>query len=784
MREELACPVPNCRNIPLIQFHNNRNKINIKCNLHENNNKLYDIKEYLENCSNQNNTLLCSNCHKKFSQTDIILFCLRCKKLFDNKCFEVTKCHNKEHKKVETNYNTYCDKILCFLHNKTFIKYCKQCKISFCNNCNIKNHENHEIINIYLKLKQKNELAHLQNKMKILEDTFNKLKKLVNEYLEENENKIKLQKLILKNYENNKFNGNSLENLNNLNLIMNNFYKEKLDALFNKRDNFEDICLGIYYFYLMCKKDINNEDKIKLNKIQNDLKDASKIKDKKEFKIINRNENINLLRKNFIEENGKGDINNRNILKLNFANINESKQKKRNNNNINENDEINSNNIKPNEPINKKSDSFLQLEKGNSLNSIIKTIIEKSKILSVTSLSTGNLALGFMNGYIKIYNGNYICLKNNKSEQDKSLILTIDKFKGRRISYIYELKNNTLLCCTFSKIHHIKLINNDKNYYYLGLIKLSKYEVPKKIIELGNDLIVSLGEKNYRDENRIHNKCIIKIFSKLNINSKNSEANSFLSDYDSIGSSNNSSSEWENLFSNEEDEPMENKEEVLMEDKDIKIYKKNKNYDNLYFCSIYGTKIVKSKEDINIYEFILTSNKIFNEGENCVIFYGVMKNFQRHGYIFFIEKKIENLSCSKMVNSICKLSTKNIGIALQKYEQNDNNGIAIIDINTKELIKVINGFSIGIIYRDFKSPYIFFSTYNPLGNKKGDQFRYVKNLDQKLDNDYLKAICDIKKKFSNIIEIKPNLGESSKNLFFFGLVVGKNFYIISVKNKI
>ena len=116
---------------------------------------------------------------------------------------------------------------------------------------------------------------------------------------------------------------------------------------------------------------------------------------------------------------------------------------------------------------------------------------------------------------------------------------------------------------------------------------------------------------------------------------------------------------------------MENKEEVLMEDKDIKIYKKNKNYDNLYFCSIYGTKIVKSKEDINIYEFILTSNKIFNEGENCVIFYGVMKNFQRHGYIFFIEKKIEKLSCSKMVNSICKLSTKNIGIALQKYEQND-----------------------------------------------------------------------------------------------------------------
>ena len=61
--------------------------------------------------------------------------------------------------------------------------------------------------------------------------------------------------------------------------------------------------------------------------------------------------------------------------------------------------------------------------------------------------------------------------------------------------------------------------------------KLNIQHSDQSIIELGNDLIVSLGEKNYRDENRIHNKCIIKIFSKLNINSKNSEANSFLSDY-------------------------------------------------------------------------------------------------------------------------------------------------------------------------------------------------------------------------------------------------------------
>ena len=783
MREELICPITNCRNIPLIQFHNNTPYINIKCSLHENNNKLYNIKEYLDICSNSNNRLQCSNCHKNLGQNDLIFFCSRCKKLFDNNCSNNSKCYkNSEHKKVETNYNKYSDKILCFIHNKTYNIFCKTCKIPFCRDCKLNNHDNHDIINIVLKLKQKNEIIHLQNKLNIIESTFEKLKKNVLEYFFNIENQIKLKKLILKNYENNSYNGNSLENLDNINLIINETYKKKIDDLFNKKGNYDERPLGIYYFYLMNKRDIDKDNQIKLNYIQNDLINLRNFEDENEINNINRNRNINLLKKNFIEEENENN-NIRNTLKINHINIKGFELKERNNNH-NENSRDNSNNIRENENNKKELNNFIPLERGKSLNSIIKIITDKSKILSITKLSSGNLALGFMNGYIKIYNLNFICLKNNNiNEQDKSLILTIDKFKGRRISYIYELKDGTLLCCTFSKILHIRLKNDDRDYDYLGLIKLSNYEIPKKIIELGNDLIVSLGEKNYRDENRIHNKSIIKIFTKVNMNANNSENNSVISDYDNIGSSiNSSSSEWENFYSNEEDEPMNDKEEVLMEDQNIKIYKKNKNYDNLYFCSMFGTKIVKCKDDSNIYEFILTSNKLFNEGEDCVVFYGVLKKFQRHGYNFFIDKKIENLSCSKMVNSICKISTKNIGIALQKYKQNDNNGIAIIDINEKNLIRVVNGFNIGIIYREFTSPYIFFTiSLNENKNKKHEQFRYVNNLEQKLDHDHLKIICNIKKQFSEIIEIKPNLRESSNNLFFFGLLGGGTLYIISVK---
>ena len=83
-----------------------------------------------------------------------------------------------------------------------------------------------------------------------------------------------------------------------------------------------------------------------------------------------------------------------------------------------------------------------KLLKGPRINSIICTISEKSKILSLIRLVSGNLALGFISGFIKIYNCDSICKPKNKNNEqnepnpEKHLLLEINKFKGRRIIYI------------------------------------------------------------------------------------------------------------------------------------------------------------------------------------------------------------------------------------------------------------------------------------------------------------------------------------------------------------
>ena len=811
MREELVCPIPECRNIPLIKFDNNSSQIIFKCSSHKNINKL-NIKDYLKICYNQKKEIKCSNCKKIISQSDYILYCIKCKQIFDNNCYKYSKCINDSgHKKVETNYNKYFDKHLCLNHGKLYNKYCKKCEISFCEKCNLIRHENHNIIEIVKKTSK--EIDYIENKIKTLENIFTKTKKIVNNYLNEMEDKIKLKRLILENYKNNKLNGNSYENLNNLDFKINESNKNKIENIFNKEGMYEDKVLSLFYFYLICQED-NDYDKKKLNNLQNEL---IKTNNNNEFKEEKKEKSniINLLNKNFKEEQYDENNINRNFINRNhinepktnelYKNINSINRNNiteprinelninKNNNRINDIKKVSQNNVsqtlkvsesKEKEPIN-----IHTLEKGYSLNSIIDTIIEDNVIYSMIRLNSGNLALGFSNGLIKIYNFDSILRSRNKSNKDKNLLLTIEQFRGRRINYIYEMKDHSLLCCTYSKIHHISLTNNDKRYDYLGLIKLTHNEVSKKIIELGKDLIVSLGEKRYRKENSIKNKSILKIFKNiLNPNQTKENEDFVISDSDSGGDEGSEcsslASEWENLYSNEEEDLSLNNDEILMEDEKIKIYKKNKNYDKIYICSIFEIKVIKSKENINIYEFIASSNKMYDGGENCIIIYGVIKKPDRHGYTFFIDKKIENLPCSKMTNSICQLSINNIGIALQKNKINENDGIAVIDITKKQLVKIINGFSIGIINRDFKSPNIFFTTNITSDINKCDQIRYVNDLKEKLDRSKSKVICNIKTRFSGFIELKP-IHEDSKTikLLYFGITSNKAVYIISVNKE-
>ena len=804
MIEELQCPISSCRNIPLIRLNNDSSTISVFCNEHQNIKSQYEINEYLNKCNN-NDALICFKCKKIISEYNFFFYCVNCSKLMDNKCYDKSECLRREHKIIKTNYMKYFDKTYCIIHNQVYTKYCKPCKISFCEKCDLRKHSNHKLIEI--ERKSNKEIDDIRNKLEIQEDILEKVKNMVFDYLNEIEDELKIKRLIFHNYLNNKYNGNSIENLNSIDLSINNIYKNKIEYLYKEKNSRNKFNCLFYYFKMCDKEEDKNEDEKSIgynNKASENLiniNNRNKYNIKANANLNNKNNRKNDLytdhisKKNYTYEDDYDD--NAFNSPLNRYNRSSSSENEMTNNNkkiLFENNKINLRNSNtndvldqisnPNNIINDDNRDFYNLEKGHILNSIINTFREVSKIICLTSLNSGNLALGFSNGFIKIYNCDYICIPNNNNiNSNKNCLLIIEQFKGKKINYIYELKDHSLLCCTYSKIHHINLKNNDKNYDYLGSIRLSKNEISKKIIELGNDLIVSLGEKTYRKVNLSKKKSILKVFSKAYnpVKEDDDDNSEFLlsdNDNDSFKSVSSLSSSWENVYSNEEDSPFSIHDDALIEDEKIKIYKKNYNIDKIYLCSVFATKDQKIKGDNILYELIATSNNIFDEGENCVIFYGVMKNLRRHGYTFFIQKKIEGISCSKLPDSICRISSKNIAVALQY----DINGIAIIDVNRKEIIRIVKGFSIGIINKPLERNIIFFITNKTKDINKSDEIRYIDELKEKLQNEDRKIICQIKTRFSGFTELRPkSIGIRNNLLFYYATSSNKELYIISIK---
>jgi hypothetical protein len=309
-----------------------------------------------------------------------------------------------------------------------------------------------------------------------------------------------------------------------------------------------------------------------------------------------------------------------------------------------------------NEPKNINKKNYLEDIDNKNINfgkkcKLVKKLNSEKDIYSILVLNTGNLALGLSSGLIQIYKPD---LGTNKIN-DLNPLLEITKFKGRKINYLYQLKDKSLLCCTYSKIHHIQLKNNDTKFEYFGKIVLSSYELPKKIIELNNNFIVALLEKKRKKVNVTKTKCILKIFRDItsnnnNISNINKNEEEIFSDYMSVKSV--SSLDWESIYSNEEEQSSFENESINMiqnefVDENIKVYKKFKNINKLFFCTIFRTI------DNN---FVATSNNNFNGGDNVLLFYRISKIEEPgRGYNIISDSLIEKLPCSQNVNSIEKL---------------------------------------------------------------------------------------------------------------------------------
>ena len=702
MNDKIICPNSNCRKIPSIILEPNSSYIKIFCSDHKE--QIYSVNDYLNACQ-QGINIICYICKKKAPPDNYIFFCHNCKQYICSRCFYNSKCSKKGHateKKSDILYNNN----LCSIHNKSYTKYCKKCKISLCEEClkNNFNHLSHDLIDI--NPKTNNDLGKLENIIKEQENSFKKVKEIISEYLTESENKLKIKRITLENYKKNKLNGNALNNLDNLNLIINQEYKNKIDTIYNNRDidmNNNYKALSIDFFNKMCGNIERNDEN----------------KNEKE-KII-----PNLNKKNYSEDN-----NHKNIINI------------------------------------------------HSRGELVQSINEEKKIYSLLVLHTGNIAIGFSNGFIKIYK---VDLTNKNNINNQQPLLKIEKFKGRRINYLYELKDKTLLCCTFSKIHHIELKDSDKTFTYIGTIKLSNYELPKKIIELGDKFIVSLGEKNFKRENDVKKKTILKIFKKINKNLQQNNNDNHLSDYESEQSIGSYSSDWEGIYSNEEDNISEENQKIdELEEENIIVYRKNKNVDKIHLCTIFGLKTLNDK----LYQFVASSNAIYQGGQNILSFYGMTKDPFRAGhYIYYLDdKKIEKVACSQNVDSICYLKNNKIGVALQNFKKSDFDGIAIINVEDKSLEKIISGLTLGIIKMNFinNKKNIFFLT-NSLNPKKLDQFgiyEYTEKQKLLVYQETTNSICSLKKGILGCSELKDN---NNNTKIYYAIYTINEVFILKIK---
>jgi len=545
-----------------------------------------------------------------------------------------------------------------------------------------------------------------------------------------------------------------------------------LENILSKQDEIFNEWRNIILEYL---KEIENKFKMKRIILQNYKKN------KLNGNALNNLENLNLkIEQEYLKKltsKNKKDINNSDkALGLYYFN-------KMCGNKIdgNVNEEINKDNI-----INKKNYSEDKENKANIIinqrGNLIKRITEKRKIFSLLVLDSGNLAMGLSSGHIKIYKNDL--LQGNNFPP----LLTITRFKGRRINYLYQLKDKSLLCCTFSKIHHIELKSSDTDYNYLGTTKLIPYEVPKKIIELGDNLIVSLGEKKIKKENETKTKCILKIFNKINKNEKG-DKEGYLSDNASVNSIDSASSGWESIFSSEDEQSsseeklIENEENEDFEDEYIKVYKNNKNIGKIFLCSIFAINTILDEN--NTYKFVVTSNAMFKGGKNLLAFYGMLKTEERNGYILYIEdKKINQIACSQNVDSICFLDKDTIGVALQINSKKDFDGIALIDVKEYTLKKIIQGMSIGIIHMNIinNKKNIFYFTNTTKNLKKLDSFMFCKFNEgsKKIEDNEENEICSLKTGCRGLLKLRDNNRIKNKKLYYI-IYTFEDVYILEIK---
>ena len=373
--------------------------------------------------------------------------------------------------------------------------------------------------------------------------------------------------------------------------------------------------------------------------------------------------------------------------------------------------------------IKKNNDSSTNLNnKGNTkFEEKEKAELEQNNNLvnNMILLKSGNIAIS-----IKTRIDIYDFRKLNISDQNKIInnedikksncllqnIYPSNNLKDKYISYIYEYPKGQLLCSLFSEIIRIRLTNQDRNHVKLGRIILDNFELTKKIISLGNSLLVILSEKNKDCYIRIYNKIEdSQIMIKNNIDMINNIISGYL--FEKTEFNNNINNDNVNIIDNNKTEDLNRDithKENIKEDKTFEIIEKNINDLKISWVNIFSIKKRLGEknqpnnyriEDNNCnFEFISTSNANykFGLGKDKIIFYSIRKESFNKYYIRKIGV-IDGISCSIGTNSICQLNEKYLCVG---FNNCNHSGFVIIDINKRQKYKMIESGNVTCLYYD------------------------------------------------------------------------------------
>ena len=320
-----------------------------------------------------------------------------------------------------------------------------------------------------------------------------------------------------------------------------------------------------------------------------------------------------------------------------------------------------------------------------------------SVINNMIILESGNIAISIKEA-IEIYDLRKLnfsganLVYNSEIIKTNCLLQKINIVKGRYISYVLELPDKTLLCATYSKIFRIKLTNNDLNHVFLSFIKLGS-EFPTKIIFLEKKFLIVLTEqKKYcnikifkKNDKDINEEIIPCSLNNTTANDKNEQIN-----YDDVPAIGNCG-----LFLKND----------IYEDTSFELVSNNVNETKKLFVTIFPIEKKQNNEinsdDNYLYEFIATSNHVFDYTKSRLAFFGLNKENENK---FEMIKEITDLSCSIGADSICQINDKYLCIGLQKFELNNQiDGFAFIDIYKREICRIIYAQGVSSIYYNLKN---------------------------------------------------------------------------------